>query len=578
MPFTLCPVLIRSLRWDRPTCDTTGNDRLLTEECYVSNTTARLRRYCAGSIAGGDYVVQIRGQAHGESALMVGDSERIVEELRMATGEASYRCVCGADVSIELDGAGCSECGRAYNRDVLKAATAETIAVDLSEGMPQIVGSGRTPSLPDEFVDRKLGHFRVLAPLGSGGMGTVYRALDESLQRYVALKVLRTGDAGASDADLQRLFQEARAQARVNHPNVAHIYYVGREEEIPYLAMELVGNQTLADKLSNGGLPFAVIVSYALQIARALEAAAKFDIVHGDIKPANMLLMDDRTVKLSDFGMASRASESGSEAATIAGTPDYMPPEATLGKSIDHRGDMYSLGVTLFEMTFGRLPFGDTDSDVDERLRQHRRAAVEFPDPWPVELPQAWQDMLTKLLAKQPDDRYDDFTALVTDLRRVEPVTLPPAGPFPRSLAWFFDCFLISLPLTIIALASSLSQLQIIPFFGSLLTGLVVVAVCGLQAAWKTTPGKRLFQIRIVDQHGLVPPKSVLTVRAALQFVWAWPLVVTNFVSSLGIPYASEILDGVVALFVLADIVAGLLPTGRSIHDRILHTRVVLDA
>ena len=429
----------------------------------------------------------------------------------------------------------------------------------------------------DELLGCKLGHFQILSRIGSGGMGSVYRALDESLQRYVALKVLRKPSGAANDAGLQSLFQEARAQARVNHPNVAHIYYVGSESDTPYLAMELLGSETLADRMKNGPLPFHLIVRYALQIAGALAAAAKFDIVHGDVKPANMLLADEQTVKLSDFGLAKRMSEVAGDVGKVVGTPHYMSPEATQGSETDHRSDMYSLGIALFEMTFGRLPYDSPDGDLLKLLQLHREAPVEFPDPWPSELPLEWRNLLAKLLEKAPDRRYAHFADLIEDLKRLEPATLPTASPLLRGLAWLFDGFLVSSPLMIIALVSKMAPGQANPLF-VVSVACVAFAICLLQAWWGTTPGKRLFQICIVDQHGLLPRRSVLGVRAAFQFAWAWSIVLTGPLQLLGLTPLGQLIGTLVGLFILAEMVLVLVGKGRSIHDRILRTRVVLDA
>ena len=265
---------------------------------------------------------------------------------------AIYRCVCGENVEVRQQDATCTACGRHYDRTVLNTAGADTISIDADHLPARLV----THPDHDPYIGESLGHFKILSRIGDGGMGAVYHALDESLQRYVALKVIHRGADEQGSADLARLFQEARAQARVNHPHVVHVYYVGIENETPFLAMELVGSGTLADRMREGTLSYQEIVRFAIQIARALGCAAEYDIVHGDIKPSNVLLVDNHTSKLSDFGLARRLSAPTKTASRMSGTPDYMPPESTLGAAVDHRGDMYALGVTLFQMTFERLP------------------------------------------------------------------------------------------------------------------------------------------------------------------------------------------------------------------------------
>ena len=487
-------------------------------------------------------------------------------------GMFMYHCVCGENISFRTGSATCATCGRDYNADVLRAATAETAVID-ADAWPT-AAAGATG---EHFLGQRLGHFRILATIGSGGMGTVYRALDESLQRYVALKVLHVANVETNDSRLQALFQEARAQARVNHPHVAHIYYVGTASEMPYLAMELVGQQSVADRLREGPLPYQVVVSYAQQIAKALQAATKFDIVHGDVKPANILMVDQHTVKLSDFGLASRLSQKSGGADVTAGTPNYLAPECAEGAGSDHRSDMYSLGVALFEMTFGRLPYTASSGDIRERLQLHREAAVEFPEPWPSSLPQGWQRVLARLLQKDPLQRYVDFNELLADLHRLQPTILPNASLMLRGFAWLFDVFVVAAPLAIINPPAVNTGSSWTAVLQTLASGAVVTAICVLQAWWGTTPGKRLFQIRIVDQHGLPPREPLLGARAGFQFIWAWSLVLGFALKLVSLTQLSQIINLIVLLFIVIECVCVIFGKRRSVHDRFCGTRVVLD-
>jgi serine/threonine protein kinase len=401
---------------------------------------------------------------------------------------------------VPLDAASggtCPACGRKYAATVLGDAATQIVSPGAlcGEGSPAPELAAQAP--PDPHRGEVLGHFRILAEIGHGGMGTVYRALDESLQRYVALKVVRAVDATAADSrHIQRLLQEAIAQARVNHPNIVHIYYVGRDGNTPFFAMELVNGPTLARRLADAPLPFAEVVDMAGQLAEALRHAADYDVVHGDIKPGNVLLAGPHTVKLSDFGLARRLSEMTDPAAGIVGTPNYLAPEAVQGAPPDVRSDLYSLGVTLFEMTFGRLPYSFTGSGLRERFRAHQEAAIEFPDPWPKTLPEGWRAVLARLLAKDPEARYQDYAELLEDLRRLRPVVRPAAGRVPRGLAWLVDLALAntaqqvfrgSLTLAALSFPGTRPGLQL---FVALLSGLVPLFCCYLQARWKTTPGK----------------------------------------------------------------------------------------
>jgi uncharacterized RDD family membrane protein YckC len=418
-------------------------------------------------------------------------------------------------------------------------------------------------------------------------MGSVYQALDTSLQRYVALKLIRTATHSISDTpNLQRLFQEAIAQARVNHPHVVHIYFVGREEESPFLAMELVGGKNLAERLNQGPLSFWEVIQLSMQLADALRACLRFDIIHGDIKPSNVLLTEFGAVKLSDFGLASRLSQLTETSQAIAGTPDYLAPELAMGQSPDVRSDMYSLGVTLFEMTFGRPPFSFSGSSVDERLAAHKSAPIEFPEPWPQGVPDAWRSVLARLLAKSPEERYSSYDVLIRDLRRLRPVSLPTAGRVLRGFAWLADLGL-AVAVQAFLMGSSLGMIIVVRGFGPGFAGvasaigstITLVLFLLLQSRWGTTPGKRLFQIRIVDRHGLAPSPTRLAARAVIQMLPLWGLACLTTCGVLGILLLGQIIAGAATVASAVDAtVAVFARDRRSLHDRFFDTRVVLDA
>ena len=322
----------------------------------------------------------------------------------------SYRCVCGEsfDVHREQAAACCPKCNRHYTAEALHSAAAETLSLGHDDAISlRPLAAPEADSQQDERIGQQFDHFRIVSVLGRGGMGAVYKALDESLQRYVALKVIHTNENSADGSSRAgRIVEEARAQARVSHPNVVHIYYVGREESSPFFAMELVSGPPLSTRLAKGPLPFADVVTIALQVVDALDQAAAFDIVHGDIKPSNILYAGPSLVKLSDFGLAQRLSRVDEQTSGIVGTPDYLSPEAANGEPLIQQSDMYSLGVTLFQLSFGRLPYPEETNSLIEKLETHKHAAVEFPDPWPVSVPEPWRDLLQRLLAKGPSDRF----------------------------------------------------------------------------------------------------------------------------------------------------------------------------
>jgi hypothetical protein len=501
---------------------------------------------------------------------------------------ATYRCVCGA--TFAFDGAlsgDCTACGRHFSADVLLAAGAETLDIESLSSDPSTIPPPPGAAGPDPQVGEELDHFSIVQRLGHGGMGTVYRALDESLQRYVALKVIRAGSRNEVDSSqMESLQQEARAQARVNHPHVVHIYYVGRDERSPFFAMELVTGPTLAERLEAGPLPFVEVIEIALQLTSALDCAAKYDIVHGDVKPSNVLQVDPGTVKLSDFGLARRLSQELDGTSGVVGTPNYLSPEAVRGEPLDIKSDMYSLGVAIFEMTFGRLPYELTGSTLSEKLQVHETAPIDFPEPWPATVPEGFRHVLRRLMAKEPAGRYGDYDDLRRDLERLRPVSLPRAGRVPRALAWLLDLVLVTglqaLLWAPFAAAGGVAVLDRHPglrLFYAAFGALAPFAALCLQAWWGTTPGKALFQIRIVDRHCLRPNRTILALRSIVQFFPLWAGPAGSLYTLFGLePIAAVVFLTAAGVLLIDAMFAALAPGGRSLHDLAFGTQVVLDA
>ena len=222
----------------------------------------------------------------------------------------------------------------------------------------------------------RLGPFEILAPLGAGGMGEVYRARDTRLDRAVAIKLLPGELVNAPGRRVERFRQEARAIARITHPNICTLHDVGDDGSAIFLVMEYVDGATLATRLEDGALPLPVALRAAIQIADALDHAHRHGVVHRDLKPGNIMLTRDR-VKLLDFGLAKlkerdeesihevTRSEHLTEVGTIVGTCAYMAPEQIEGNELDARSDLFSFGVVLFEMVSGRRPFtGDSRTSL----------------------------------------------------------------------------------------------------------------------------------------------------------------------------------------------------------------------
>ena len=262
----------------------------------------------------------------------------------------------------------------------------------------------------------QMGKYELLEELGRGGFATVYKARDPSLDRAIALKVLHAGYAGRSDV-VPRFLDEARRAASLRHDGIVRIYDVGEVKGQPYIAMEYLPGGALSDRLKGEPLPFDAALTILEQIADALDYAHKRDLVHRDVKPANILFDDEGRAVLVDFGLVKSLVESGyTVESTSLGTPDYMAPEqAQAGAPVDARTDVYALGVVAYELLTGRVPFeADTPLAV---LRAH--LDVTPPDPRQVndQLDGNVAAILLKALAKAPTERYASASGLARALR-----------------------------------------------------------------------------------------------------------------------------------------------------------------
>jgi Tol biopolymer transport system component len=275
----------------------------------------------------------------------------------------------------------------------------------------------------------RLGPYRIVAPLGAGGMGEVYRAADSRLDREVAIKVVGTGRAADSDFR-DRLQREARAISALNHPHVCTLHDVGHHDGVDYLVMELLEGESLAERLERGALPLADVLRYGIEIAEALDQAHRLGIVHRDLKPGNVMLTRSGS-KLLDFGLA-RSQRSAEPAAaglaamptvdrpltaegTLVGTFQYMAPEQLEGLAADARTDIFALGATLYEMATGRRAFEGSS-------RTSLIAAIVDRDPPPMSerqpaTPPAFEHVVRVCLAKDPDRRWQSARDVATELR-----------------------------------------------------------------------------------------------------------------------------------------------------------------
>jgi Tol biopolymer transport system component len=262
---------------------------------------------------------------------------------------------------------------------------------------------------------RTLGHYRIVAELGRGGMAVVYKAWQPSLERFVALKVLPAYFQHEPEF-LARFHREAKSAARLNHPNIITIHDTGEIDGVHYIAMEYVEGGSLRDRLAAGPLSLEETANILAQIAAALDFAHRHGLIHRDIKPANILFTDDGRPKVTDFGIA-RASDGThlTRTGVLMGTPEYMAPEQAEGRPVDHRTDLYALGVVLYQMLTGRAPFQGTTPHAT------LHAVIYEPPPPPRQiapgLPPAVEAVVLKAIAKQPERRFQRGADMAAALR-----------------------------------------------------------------------------------------------------------------------------------------------------------------
>src|SRR5688572_13834515 len=272
------------------------------------------------------------------------------------------------------------------------------------------------------------GRYRLESKLGSGGMSTVYLARDETLERWVAAKVLHREISDQPD-QIERFRREARAVAQVSHPNVVAVIDAGEDAGRPYIVFEYVDGETLKHRIDAhpGGLPLDESAAYAIEVGRGLGAAHARRLVHRDVKPQNVLIDSEGRAKVTDFGIARELEQDGlTKTGRVLGTTDYVSPEQAMGQQVDARSDIYSLGVVLYEMLTGQVPFkadnlvGVAMKHVNEKMPdvQRRRRDVSS----------ALAVVVERATEKKPDKRYRDMNEMLDDLERALEVEVARGG------------------------------------------------------------------------------------------------------------------------------------------------------
>ena len=296
-------------------------------------------------------------------------------------------------------------------------------------------------------VPKELGSYQLSRLLGRGGMGEVWLGFDTKLEREVAVKLMRR-ELLANDEAVKRFYREARSVARLNHPNIVQVYYIGEERGVIYFVMEYVEGETVTEKLKREG-PLALddAVNILLQTVEGLSYANARGIIHRDIKPSNLMLTRDFRVKIADFGLAKMIEHDTQVTAsgTAMGSPNYMSPEQSRGEEADHRSDIYALGISLYQVLTGTLPFS-APTPLTVLLKQ-----IQEPLPEPEQLKGLAGgrvlETIKKMAAKDPEERYQTYGGLAAAVSELAPAvavrpsthtataTMEPAPPVPAGAA-----------------------------------------------------------------------------------------------------------------------------------------------
>ncbi len=329
-----------------------------------------------------------------------------------------------------------------------KSNDAEAFFGESGEDVPTLLGGTQPPGGSTEItyrdVPREIGHYAVGELIGAGGMGRVYQGRDTRLGRSVAIKILPAAFINDSTS-LERFKREAQVLASLNHPNIATIHGFEEAGDIKALVLELVEGKTLAERIKPANLELEEALPIFRQIAEALEAAHQKGIIHRDLKPANIGLDVRGHVKVLDFGLAKRMSREGggvgetsldseqTQSGQVMGTPLFMSPEQALGKDIDHRTDIFSMGVVMYRVTTGQLPFnGDNFGEVVNKVVHSQPVAIARLN---YDVPPELERIILKCLQKSRDNRYQSVGEMVIDLRNLGR-ELEYGGPVSRSSAF----------------------------------------------------------------------------------------------------------------------------------------------
>jgi hypothetical protein len=457
--------------------------------------------------------------------------------------------------------------------DDTRSRDSDFAALWSSDGITRSFSSATSAGLPADMpflfsAGQRFGPYVIVRPLGKGGMGQVYEAEEAESGRRVAVKLLSRGLG--DDEERERFLREGRLAASLSHPNCVYVFGTSEIQGFPVIAMELVPEGTLKDRVNpETPLTSTQAVDAILQVIAGLEAAASIGILHRDVKPSNCFVHRDGRVLVGDFGLSVATGGQENSAGTILGTPGFASPEQLRGDSLEVRSDIYSVGATLFYLLAGRAPFDDRDTTT-----LLRRVASELPPLLTsvrADLPRGVGAIVAKCLAKSPAERYPGYAALRGALEPFGSALLAPAPIVRRIIAGMIDLWVAGVLLMPFALL-----LQLRPVFahradtyilGAL--GIVITAAYFgvFEGRWGAAAGKALLGLRVVDTHH-VPPGVWHAVVRALAF--GLPvLIAEGFAGDSGGTIARMV--WLVVLFSIARRKSGFI----ALHDRYTRTRVV---
>ncbi len=467
----------------------------------------------------------------------------------------------------------------ATSATIRATAVAATLAMS---GRPRLAASRVRDNEVPVSVGDKIDHFTLEKELGRGGMGIVYLAHDDSLDRHVALKVIVSSKG--DDVAIERFFREARAQAKLTSPHVVHVFFIGKAVGTAgagaYFAMEFVQGESLEALLERGERldPERARV-LMLEVARGLAEAHAAGFIHRDIKPSNLLVGKDGHIKIADFGLAKPLSDAGSLTGdgVILGTPMYMPPEQITGGAVDHRADMYALGASFWNLVAGAPPY-DGDSAV-AIFAKHMKDPVPSLRSAAPGCPPALAMIIERTMQKEPEKRYASYTELIAALEAAAPGVVEPAGFAIRAAASVIDLGIGAL---------------LIGFAGPIAAAVYLAVLIAMQSWRGQTLGKWLVRIRAerLDGSRLSPIRAAVRVATA-----AWlPLILATYVfltegqaglfAMVGQAAEVEQMKGLVTAFAVGNVALSLLyaaclgfaaihPGKRAVHDLLVGSRVV---